>query len=187
LWKQIFAGVAIGAGTWGHIPRVALAPNAESTKALQLSTFAAGASLTIFRDLLAAADGRLRSAPNKVILVSDTIFANWQEYKESKVLESSWKQQDFDMQTGVYRGCTIIPMDSWDRHIIGDFDNGTTWHLPHRAVLTTVEQLAVGFDSSSEMQNFDAFLDKTTELYNIKAGYKLDTKTMEHYMIAAAY
>ena len=91
------------------------------------------------------------------------------------------------MEVGIYRSTPIIPMDFWDRHIQGDFDNGTTYDNPHRAVLTTKAQLALGFDSADKVQEFDAFLDKTTELYNIKGGYKMDAKTMEHYMMVAAY
>lgn len=187
-FKQVFAGVAItNPATWGHIPKYVIAANAEATKALQLSQLADGHSLTIMRHLLDNADERLRNAPNKIFLVTNTIFSNWQDYKESKVLETSWKQQDYDMETGVYRNTPIIPMSFWDRHIQGDFDNGTTYNIPHRAILTTKEQLAAGFDSSDKVGDFKSFLDDTTELYNIKGGYKIDAKTMEHYMFSVAY
>jgi len=186
-FKQIFAGVAISAGTWGHIPKYVIAANNEATKALQLSQLADGISLTIMRELLNGADKRLRNAPDKIFLVSDTIFANWQEYKESKVLETSWKQQDFDMEVGIYRSTPIIPMAFWDRHIQADFDDGTTYNMPHRAVLTTKSQLAAGFDSSDKVGDFKSYLDDTTELYNIKGGYKVDAKTMEHHMFSVGY
>lgn len=184
-WKQIFAGVAISAGTHGHIPRYTISENAGVSYAAQALT--ADKSLTIFRALLNNADKRLRHADDKIILCTDSIFADWQDYKESKVLETSWRQQDLDMEASVYRNTPIVPMEFWDRHIAADFDNGTTLYLPHRAILTTVSQLAAGFDSVDMVDSFKAFLDDTTELYNIKGGYKLDAKIMEEYMFSVAY
>lgn len=184
-WKQIYEGVAIGAGTHGHIPRHEITKNAGVSYTAQ--ALADAESLTIFKALLNNADKRLRHNDQKIIICTDSIFSNWQDYKESKVLETSWKQQDFDMEAGVFRSTPILPMEFWDRHIDSDFNNGTVWHLPHRAVLTTVNQLAAGFDSVDAIDSFKAFLDDTTELYNIKGGYKIDAKIMENHMFSVAY
>lgn len=186
LWKYIFAGVAIGAGTWGHIPRYTVTYNALSTEAAQLA-LASDYAVTVYKNLIKNADPRLRHAPNKVILTTDTLFQNFLDTKESKVLESSFKRMDQEFWEEVYRGCTIIPIESWDRHILADMDNGTTLYLPHRAVLTTIENIAVGFDAPADATKFEAFLDKTTELYNIKGAYRLDTNIIENYMFSVAY
>jgi len=185
LWKQIFAGVAIGAGTWGHIPHYAISENSGGTYTLQ--ELAAAKSLTIFKQLLYQADDRLRDASNKVILCTRSIMDNWNEYKESKTLESSFKREDTYFTEGVFRGIPIYEVPVWDRLIQTDFDNGTTLYLPHRAIMTTVDQIAVGFDGFDKVDAFKAYLDDTTELYNIKGGYKVDAKILENYMFSVAY
>ena len=186
LWKYIFAGVAIGAGTWGHIPRYINTYNALGTEAAQLA-LAADYAVTVYKNLIKNADSRLRHAPNKVILTTDTLFQNFLDSKESKVLESSFKRQEQEFWEEIYRSCTIIPIESWDRHILADFDNTTTLYLPHRAVLTTIDQIAVGFDEMASATQFEAFLDKTTELYNIKGAYRMDTNIIENYMFSVSY
>ena len=186
LWKQIFAGVAISAGTWGHIPRYTIAKNAEGTKSAQLA-LADAFSKTVWQELLYQADDRLRESSDLVILCTRSLFDNWREYKESKVLESSFKREDQMSEQGIYWDIPIIPIPIWDRIIRSDFDNGTTYHLPHRAVLTTLNQLAVGFDSFAETNYLKTWLNDDTEKYNIKGGYLLDAKILENYMFSVAY
>jgi len=186
LWKQIFAGVAISEGTWGHIPRYTISYNALGTEAAQLA-LADGYAKTVFRNVIKNADKRLRAANNKVFLVTREIFDNWIEYKESKVLETSFAREDGVFEQGVYWGVPIYPIDIWSRIIKNDFDDGTSLYLPNRVVLTTIDQIAVGFDSYDATSTNDAYLDKTTELYNIKALYKLDAKILENYMFSVAY
>lgn len=185
LWKQIFAGVAIGAGTWGHIPHYTISENSGVSYSAQ--ALSAQKSWTIFKSLLTNADQRLRDDPNKVILCTQSILDNWNDYKESVTLESSFKRQDTEYEEGIIRSTRILPISVWDRMIETDFDNGVTWYLPHRAILTTIDQIAVGFDGFDKVDAFKAYLDDTTELYNIKGGYKLDAKILENYMFSVAY
>lgn len=186
LWKQIFAGVAIGVGTWGHIPRHTIAQNGLSTYALQLA-LTDGQSKSIFKDMIIKSDSRLRHSKNRVIFCTDTIFQNWIDYKESKVLESSFRREDDEFSEGIMRGVKILPIEIWDRIIQGDFADGTKYYLPHRAVLTTVDEIAVGFDAPEDSTNFKNFLDESTELYNTKGAYRLDAKIIENHMFSVAY
>ena len=186
LWKQIFAGVAISAGTWGHIPKYTISENNESTEAAQLN-LTAYKSMTIFKNMLKNADTRLRYAKDKVILCTDTLFQDYLDYKESKVLESSFSREEKEYMDGLVRGCTVIPIPLWDRVIGADFGNGTTLDLPHRAVLTTTQTLAVGFDAPEDSTYLDAWLDKDTEKFNVKGAYRMDTKILENYMFSVAY
>jgi len=186
LWKQIFAGVAIGEGTWGHIPRYNITYNTQADKTTQLN-LADGFSKTVWRNLLYNADSRLREAQGIVILCTRSLFDNWREYKESKTLESSFRKEDVMYDQDIYWDIPIIPVPIWDRIIRSDFDNGTTFHLPHRAILTTLENLAVGFDAFAETNNLESWLNQDTELYNIKGGYSVDAKILENYMFSVAY
>jgi hypothetical protein len=184
-FKQIKTGVAIGAGTYGHIPNHTIDQNALATFALQMQ-LAPGQSLEIFKALLTNADRRLLQHPERLIVCTQSIFDNWAEYKESKVLESSFKNEDTQMIEGIFRSTPIIPFPLWDQYIQADFNNTVKYDKPHRAVLTVKDNLQIGFDAEGELQNFDAFLDKTTEKYHIKGGYKFDTMLMMGYLTSVA-
>lgn len=184
-FQQIITGVAIAAGTWGHIPNHAIAQNALATFNAQMS-LNAGQSLTIFRALLTNADRRLLQHPERLIVCTQSIFDNWADYKESKLLESSFKNEDTQLWEGKYRSTPIIPFPLWDQYIQADQQNGTKYNKPHRAVLTVPQNLQAGFDGFEGTDVFEAFLDKVTELYNIKGGYKFDAKLMQAYLTSVA-
>ncbi|MBA7500907.1 hypothetical protein ES704_03669 [subsurface metagenome] len=184
-FQQIIAGVAIAAGTWGHIPNSPIAQNALASYNAQMS-LNAGQSLTIFRNLITNADRRLLQHPERMIICTQSIFDNWADYKESKVLESSFKNEDTQLWEGKYRSTPIIPFPLWDQYIQGDQHNGTKYNKPHRAVLTVPQNLQVGFCSPESTTKFIAFLDEVTELYHIKAGYKFDTVLMQAYLTSVA-
>ena len=187
-WKQIFAGVAISdPETWGHIPRYTIAKNAEASYSAQLN-LAEGDWKTVARQLLYQSDDRLRDAGDDLVyLFSRTLFDNYREYKESKVLESSFAKEDKMFFDGRYWEIPIIAVPEWDRVIRSDFHDGTAYHLPHRAILTTLDNLAVGFDAMGEASSLKTYLDDETELWNVKGGYKLDAKIIENYMFSVAY
>ena len=186
LWKQIFAGVSTAFGGY-KVPRYTISENSESTKDDQL-TLADGRAKTIFKELIRQSDRRLRARSDKIILCTRELFDNWQDYKAGKVLETSFAREDTDFEQGLYMNTPIYPIDIWSDMIQSDFDNGTTYYLPNRALLTTVENLAVGFDTFEGAAGFnDAYLDKTTELYNIKSLFKIDAKIIEEFMCSVAY
>lgn len=185
LWKKIFAGVAQSSG-FLHIPRYTISYNTLGTKTLQLG-LPEGYSKTVWRNLYYNADDRLKDDPNAVILCTRSLMDNWREYKESKNLESSFKKEDGLLEDGIYWNVPIIQVPTWDRFIRADFDNGTTFHLPHRAILTTVENIAVGFDNEASVNALESWYNKDTEMFNIKGGYTLDTNILENFMFSVAY
>lgn len=186
LFDQIITGVAIALGTWGHIPNHTIDANALATFSAQLNGLADGESRDIFRGLLVNADRRLLQHPDRFILCTQTIFDNWADYKESKNLESSFKNEDTQLWESIFRSTPIIPMPIWDQYIQGDFHDTVKYDKPHRAILTVPGNLQVGFDGPSEYQNFEAFRDKSTDLYHIKGGYKIDAKFMQGYLASVA-
>ena len=185
LFKQIIAGVAIAKGTYGHIPNHTITQKGVASFNLQMN-LNAGQSLDIFKGVITGADRRLLQHPDRIMICTQSIFDNWAEYKESKVLESSFKNEDTQLWEGIFRSTPIIPFPLWDQYIQSDMQNTVKYDKPHRCVLTVPENLQVGFDGASEFQNFDAFLDKVTEKYHIKGAYAFDTMFMEGYLASVA-
>lgn len=183
IWKQIFTGVA-----GGTITRYTITENAGVNYAAQLALNASRAYLT-FKALYENADSRLRAAQNKVILCTDSLYMNWLAYKETITVDNSFNRQEKEYVEDVFRSVTLIPYSLWDRWIRADFDNTitTTYYLPHRAIMTTKENLGIGMDDETGVSNLRSHLDMTTDYYHIKGAYKLDAKLLEEYMITVAY
>ncbi len=184
-WKQIFA---ICAATPARL--ISVAKNAESTYADQAfgSSDTSGKVVTgIFSGLLKKADPRLKSRADKIIICTTSMA---EQYLDE--LEAAGVPASFDMvQNGVSvlkrRGVTIYAFDFWDRTILADFDSGTALYRPHRALLTTKENLKIGLDAMSSMSQWSMYYNEDDETNNIKAKYKIDAKIVVDHMIQAAY
>lgn len=179
-WKQIFDAV-----TGTTMKKVAISVNANATYATQ--ALGSTDAYDTFRKMLEQADSRLKSEPSKMFLCTTSMFDNWLAYKETKDIDMSFVRQEQGFKTDIYRGVPIIAVDAWDRAIDSDMNNGTKWILPHRAVLTTKENLMVGLDSATATTDFKVFLDDVTEINHMKGGYKVDVKVMHDFMAIVAY
>ena len=184
-WKQIFA---ICATTPARL--VSVAKNAESTYADQAfdSSDTSGKVVTgIFSDLLKKAGPRLKARADKIIICTTSMA---EQYLDE--LEAAGVPASFDMvQNGVSvlkrGGVTIYAFDFWDRTILADFNSGTALYRPHRAILTTKQNLQIGLDAMSSMSQWSMYYDEDDETNNIKAKYKIDAKIVVDHMIQAAY
>jgi hypothetical protein len=181
LWKQIFDVV-----TATPARKIAISENAGANKAAQLN-LAAGKALTTFQKMIAAADSRLKSAPDKILLCTTTLLENYATYLESQGADASFIRIENGYSTLRYRNITIYGIDFWDRTIQADFDNGTTYDLPNRALLTTKMNLAVGSDRLADSESFKVYYSEDTELNNFKGKYRVDAKLLQDYLIQVAY
>jgi hypothetical protein len=181
LWKQIFQVVS-------SFPerRFTITENAGVSKSAQLA-LAATAGLKVFQGLMAKADSRLKSAPDKIIICTTTILENYAVYLETQGMDASFIRIENGYSTLRYRNVTIYGMDFWDRTIQADFDNGTTYDLPHRALMTTKMNLAVGSDKLADSESFKVYYSEDTELNNFKGKYRVDAKLLQEYLIQVAY
>ena len=181
IWKQIFAVVTADAAR-----KTAISENGLASKALQLA-LAADKAFTTFQKMVAAADSRLIGSPDKIIIATRTLVENYATYLESQGNDASFVRIENGYVTLRYRDIMIYGMDFWDRTIQADFDNGTTYDLPHRAVLTTPANLAVGYDLASDVGAVEVWYERKDEKMNFRGKYRVDAKLLEGYMIQAAY
>jgi hypothetical protein len=185
MWKQLFAIASADTAR-----RVTIAANAEATTSLQYSVLNASngvAAKNVFNSLVNTADYRLKGAADKVIVSTQSLVDAYANYLESQGNDASFVRIEGGFSTLRYRNQEIIGFDFWDRTIQADFNNGTKLFLPHRAIMTTKSNLAVGFDASSGVSDFKVFYDDMTETNNFKGAYKVDAKVLEDYMVQVAY
>lgn len=182
-WKQILTGVAAT-----DIPRHDISANQQGTFENQLTGLSAGESLEIFKALLNNSDDRLKFNDDAIIVCTSEIFENWQDYKESKNLESSFKNEDTMLRESIYRDVPIVPLAFLGRAIKTYENDGTKYNNPHRAVLTTPRNMLVGVDVKDGFNQFESWYDKTTRLVHKRGMYKMDTKIVqEDFMHSVAY
>jgi hypothetical protein len=183
-WVQLYAIVAANSS---RKTTTLTSINAQATFALQDSTLTGALANTVLSQIVTDADYRLQGAPDKVILCTQSIMNKYMDYLESISVPASFEKIEGGFSVMKRRGVDIIAVNQWDRTIRADFQNGTVYYLPHRALLTTKRNLRIGMDDSGAIGEFDVFFDKMTETNNFKGGYKIDAKIIEDYMVQVAY
>jgi len=183
LWAQIVAAVAAGT-----LPRYTIPENAGASYAAQ-DNLATDRALIAMRKLYENIDTRARQAGQMVFQITDSLFKNWISYLEDKSLAFTLQRTEEGKGTDrwTYRGIPIVDRFDWDRNIRSYFDTGTKYYLPHRAVLTPVNNLPIGTSDESNFSEFDMFYDKTDKKHYGDVAYYIDIKLLEEYMAAVAY
>lgn len=190
VWKQTFAGV-----TAGKIERVTITANAGVSYAAQ--ELAADAAVSIFKSMFNKSDARLKqNRGTSYFAVTRTLADNYMDTLESKSLANTVDARTTlneqgrpgaEFLVGFYRGIPIYVMDEWDEIITAYFDNGTKYDKPHRAILTTVENIPVGTPSTEMLGSMDGWYERKDKKYYLDGEAKFDVKILEEYKIVAAY
>jgi hypothetical protein len=194
LWKQVFTkyGPAISGGA----NYVAIPANATASYALQ-DTLAADYTKGLIKAMIKKADSRLKTSASKILLLTESLAENLMDSYE----ETAWKnavniKKDLADLTsaygqgnyiGTYRGIDIFSMPYWDNSIRAWFDNGTKWDKPHRALLTTADNIPVGTPSTEMLGSLDSFYDRKDKKNYVDGEVMVDIKILETYMAVAAY
>lgn len=193
LWKQVFSITALTTGGKHFVP---ISANSGSNYAAQ-DTLATDFTKVLLRDMIKKADSRLKSAANKVFLATESLIENLLDSYE----EVAWKnavdiKKDLQAITatygktnyvGTYRGVDIYSIVNWDETIRTYFDNGTKWDKPHRAILTTPDNIPIGTPSTEMLGSMDSFYDRKDKKNYVDAEMMIDVKLLEDYMAVAAY
>lgn len=183
LWAQIFTAVAATT-----TPRYTIAENAAASYTAQ-DNLAADRALLVFRNLYNNIDTRARMAGGLVYQVTDSLFKNWLAYLEDKSLAFTLQRTEEGKGTDrwTYRGIPIVVRFDWDRNIRAYFDTGAKYYLPHRAILTPINNVPIGTSDESNFSDLDMFYDKTDKKHYSDVAYYIDCKMLEEYLISVAY
>jgi len=187
LWKQIFAIVSADSDrkTTDLTSR-----NGQSSYAAQVFTSTDTTNKVVInalQNMLYGADLRLRERGDLVYIVTQSVADQYS--KELKAANVAFTTERYENGISVLKsdGIEVISFSLWDRIIKAYYDNGTTYYLPHRAVLTTKENLVIGFDSMGAMADFDVHFDRVTKKNYIDFQINMDAKVVEDYMVQVAY
>lgn len=182
MWKQIFTDQAGSA--LSH--RYTIDENSEGDKATQLA-LASDRALKVFRDLYSNIDTRAFKFADLKFQVTKSLFDNWQDFLEDKSLAFTLNQAEKGSNSWSYRGIPIVVRDDWDRTIVAYHNLGTTYYLPHRAILSPLSNIPIGTSDEESMTKLDSFYWKKDKAHYIDVAYKIDQKNLVEELLAVAY
>lgn len=183
-WKQIYAIAANDSSR-----RVTVTANAQSTYATQTNTtnFSAETALGYLQDLTYNAHPALRQASNKVGLATRSFVDRAEQRLMGLGIQPLYENLVNGIQALKVNGQLWIPLDIWDEQIRTYQDDGTKYIRPHRAVLTTADNLAVGVPSTDRLERFDIWYEKKDRKNYIEAIDKIDVKILQDNLVQVAY
>ena len=182
LWKQIFTAVS---ATTVH--RYTIDENAQASKAAQLA-LADTRAHDVMKDLYEQIDPRAFEAGTLKYQLTRSLVNNWWALLEDKSLANAVMNRVEDKPTPLsYRGIPIEVRYDWDRNILANHDLSTTYYLPHRAILTPIENIPIGTSDEESMSDCDSFYDKKDKSWYYDGASMFDVKLLEEHNIAVAY
>lgn len=185
-WKQLFA---IAPNT-SSARRVEIARNAQSSYTAQAFTNTDTQNM-VATNILAAmkynADYRLRDQQNLVYIATQSLTDQYVKELRSQQLDASFTRIESGYQAVMFEGIPVIPVNFFDRYIAEYFDNGTKLYNPHRAVLTTTDNLAIGVESIGNLTELDAWFSRDDRKYYVEFSVNLDAKVLEDELVQVAY
>lgn len=184
MWAQLEADAALAPANKGF--RYIESKNSEATKTAQLA-LSSTAALDMFRALYNGISPEAFESGNLTFQITKSYFDNWQDLLEDKSLVFSLDRTEQGATKWQYRGIPIVIRYDWDRIIKTYFDNGTTYYLPHRALLADINNIPIGTSDSESLGALDSFYDKVTKSHYIDFAYKIDCKVLVESELAYAF
>lgn len=185
LWKQIITEVPTTADNY-----VEITANDGVSYAAQ-DNLAADAGLKLFRSMYNAIDARffqaIESGASPEFLVTRKLFQNYQDHLEDKSLAFTLAETKDGVSVYSYRGIPIKVRHDWDSNIRSYQDNGTTYNLPHRALLTVKENIPIGTLNTADLDTLLSWYEMKDKANYIDFDLSLDTKHLLSYLTVAAY
>jgi hypothetical protein len=183
LWKQIFTDQALG------VPlskRHTILENAGVTYAAQLA-LAADACLQAMRYLYENIDSRAFDGGTIVFQMTKSLLDNWKSYLEDKSLVFQLDRVEQGASQYSYRGIPIVERKDWDRFIRTYENNAVSYNLPHRIILSDINNIPIGTSDEGSLSAFDSFYDKVTKYWYMDFAYTLDQKNLIEEVLAVGY
>lgn len=182
-WKQIFAQA-----TANPKQHITISANSQSTYAGQTMTPAQ--ARTLLSDIIWKAPLELRQQEDKFILATQNLVDLYvQSLSDSAqiALESVESKFINGVKAIMIHGVEVIALPEWDENIQAYENNGTSYHLPFRALYTSKKVLGVGFDDESDFEKLDVWYDRNDRKVKIEGMGNGDAKLLHCGLFVAAY
>ena len=170
-WQQLAVIYAAAAAR-----KTTIAANAEVTYALQNSVFTPLAAYTALNSVVDDAPLVLKTQPNRLLLVTDSVMTRSKRYMQSVNIAFDIDNTITGLSLAQWDGVPMLSMPWWDETIKAYYDNGTKYDNPHRIVYTTKENLKIGLEGQGMFDQIQTWYDKTTKWNYIDVMDSMDAK-----------
>lgn len=182
-WSQIFDITAAN-----PTQQTVVAANAEATFAEQNDELTPALALEHLMNATYDMPVPLVRQTNKIGMIT-RYFAN-QAKKQFQTLNThpdAYQATKDGVDILKVNGIEFAIQDDWTEQILAYNNLGARWHLPHRAIITTKENLAYGITTENGFATFDTFFDKVTDYSYIKMIDEIDVKVLQDQLIHVIY
>lgn len=163
--------------------KTAISANAQATRALQFSAFAAADALAALNSVVDSAKAELAVQPDRVILVTRSVFQKAYRALQAAGLAYKIELQSNGFELGQWDGIPMYSVPLWDAWIEAYENNGTKLNNPHRIVYTTKSNLIIGMEGTTLMDKVNTFYDQKSRTNRIEVSDAFDTKVMNDELV----
>jgi len=155
-----------------------LSANAQATRALQFSTFAAADALAVLNAVVDGASPIVSTQPDRVLLVTHSVMQRAYRALQAAGLAYKIELQSNGFQLGSWDGIPMYSVPLWDEWIAAYENNGTKLNNPHRVVYTTKSNLVIGMEGTSLFDRVNTFYDQKSRYNRIEVSDAFDVKVL---------
>lgn len=183
LWKRLKAITADNEHQLTAIAANSAASYAEQKAGIREE----GVAIGIVDDMLSDADSRIFDKEDHAIMMTNSLFkALRNDVKRLHNLQLEVEHVTSGIQLSRYDGHEIIVLDIWDRMIKKYEDNGTSLNCPHRAILTSPQNLFAGTTDKDLIADLSVTFNDETRYNNIFAQSNIGTLVGEDALVQVA-
>ncbi len=151
---------------------------------------ASGESEDMFLALYTGADKVLKQVPKsqKVFLVSDSVYENYETYLESLGTERAHIKLENGYDALSYRGIPVLNV-GWDIHLEADFPHapGDNPAYPHRVIYTEINNLVLGIDSMNQFNGTKTWFNTDEEENRFRTKLVMGVQYVHNKLVALGY
>ncbi len=182
-WKQIAAIVSANASQ-----QTVVAANSAATKAEQFSDLTPALALGYLMDATYNMPVELVQRNDKVGIIT-RYFANQvkRQFQATNTHPEAYQAVKDGVEVLMVNGVDFAIIDEWTKQIETYHDLGATFLLPHRALITTRDNLAYGITSEGTFNTLEMWYEKLDRHSYIDLIDQVDVKVMQDDLIQVIY
>lgn len=153
--------------------KIVVAENAKNSYAEQRELKEDSAYNTLCK-MQDAAD--FKSGASRMFLITKSYATNLTRFMRKEFRnEQSFKMVEGGYMVGEFEGVPVVTSDWIDYMIRSNFDDGTKWHNPHRALLYDKNECQIAIDSLEALKDISIeYIGGDTEKVFLKGTYRAD-------------
>ena len=174
LWKQLLA-----LAPDGSMQNINITANTLTTTEQQFKAFKGNTAYELLQSMHNRANVVLRSNPDSIFACTQSVFDGYSAYLEGKESQATYNNLVDGVRTLYFRSIPVVAFPIWDEMIYKYQNNGTTLNSPHRCLLTTKSNLAIGVAGTDVLSEVDVWYEKKDDRNYMRSRDSIDAKVLQ--------